>query len=88
MSSAEQAGFIEKFQAAAEALMRSYKAIKTGRSSAGKSSNTMIEGALIRSDVSMPRRFYPIGDIHGVADICCDGEAGKITVVISVIEGP
>lgn len=87
MSEANQANFIGQFQSAASAALNSHGAMIKGIFNANQSSTEVVGGASIRSDLQMPRRFYSIGDLHGVADIWCVGVAGRVTVIVSLIEG-
>jgi hypothetical protein len=47
----------------------------------------MVDSSPVQFRVDMPRRYYSLGDVHGVADIWYVAEAGHVTVIVSLIEG-
>jgi len=42
----------------------------------------------VRALIDLPRRYYAIGDVNGVADFGCLAHQGMVAIIISIIEGP
>ncbi len=83
-----QAGFIARFQEAAETALTSRGAVMKGRFDASRSSAQVSGGSNLVRQLELPRRYYAIGDVHGVADVWCVAESGRLTCIVSLIEGP
>jgi hypothetical protein len=88
LSDAELDWFTTGFQQAASEALVSYNARNTAQFDLVQGSERVVEGSPIRSRVDLPRRYYAIGDIHGVADIWYIAESGRVTLMASFIEGP
>jgi hypothetical protein len=86
MPDADQQEFVAQFQLAAATALTSYGAIIKGQFDASQSSAHAGNGSPGRSLLDLPRRYYAIGDIHGVADVWCIAESGHVTVIISLME--
>ena len=84
---ADQARIAQQVQKAAEAALASHGAVVKGVFDTSSGSTTLVEGKPLRSHVEMPRWFYAIGDIHGVADVGCVAVSGRVTLLVSLIEG-
>ena len=88
LTDAEWAQFTMKIQAAVSAALEAQGARTTGQFELRHSSIQVTDGKPIRYDVDLPRRVYAIGDdVHGVADIGYVAESGRVTVIVSLIEG-
>jgi len=87
MPGVDQAKFAQQVQKAAEAALASRGAVIKGVFDTSSSSSTLVEGKPLMSHVEMPRWFYAIGDIHGVADVGCVAVSGRVTLLVSLIEG-
>src|SRR5262245_57219206 len=83
----ESGDFAAQFQEAASAALDAFGARNTGQFDLVYDSARTLEG-LARSRFDLPRRYYAIGDTHGVADIGYLMEGGRVTVIVSLIEGP
>lgn len=79
--------FASRFQQTASAAPDSYGARNTAHFDLVKDSTSTASGVPFRSRVDLPRRYYTVGDIHGVADLWCIADPGHVTVIISLIEG-
>lgn len=87
LSDAELARFATQFQQAANAALNGQGARNTAQFDLTQDSTIVIDGKAIRHRLDLPRRYYAIGDIHGVADIWYVAEGGRVTVIVSLIEG-
>lgn len=87
LSDAELAQFTMKFQPAASATLEAQGARITGQLNLFHDSLQVIDGKPIRHSLDLPRRYYALGDVHGVADIGYIAESGSVTVIVSLIEG-
>ncbi|MEE2886089.1 MAG: hypothetical protein VX951_01545 [Planctomycetota bacterium] len=87
MPGADQAKLAHQVQQATEAVLASHGAVVKGVFDTSSGSTTLVEGKPLRSHVEMPRWFYAIGDIHGVADVGCVAVSGRVTLLVSLIEG-
>jgi len=88
LSEAELGRFTAQFQPAVTAALGNYGAVNKAQFDLVQDSTRVIEGSPVHSRVDLPRRYYAIGDIHGVADIWYIAEAGRVTVIVSLSEGP
>ena len=88
VSDTAQAGFIARFQQAAETSLTLHGAVIKGQFDASRSSAQVLRGNNILRQVELPRRYYAIGDVYGVADVWCVAESGRLTFIVSLIEGP
>ena len=79
--------FTTEFQAAATTAMEAYGAVNKAQFDMAQESTRVIGGSPVRSRVDLPRRYYAIGEIHGVADLWYIAESGHVTVIVSFIEG-
>jgi hypothetical protein len=87
LSDAELARFVAQFQSAASAALAAQGVRNTGQFDLTQDSTQVIEGKPIQHRLDLPRRYYAIGDVHGVADIGYVAESGRVTVIVSLIEG-
>jgi hypothetical protein len=87
LSDTQQSDFVSRFQQTAEKALTSHGAVIKGQFDANRSSAQELGGSNILRQLELPRRYYAIGDVHGVADLWCIAESGKVTIVISLIEG-
>ena len=87
-SEAELERFIAQFQQAATTAVGHYGAVNKAQFDLVHDSTRVIGRSPVRSRFDLPRRYYAIGDIHGVADIGYVAEAGRVTVMVSLMEGP
>jgi hypothetical protein len=79
--------FTTQFQQAASAALVAHGALNEAQFDQVQDSTRVVDGSPIRSRLDLPRRYYGIGDIHGVADIWYVAESGRVTVIVSLIEG-
>lgn len=84
----EQEKFAKRFRLAVSEALASHDAVIKGQFDLNRSSAHVVNGSPVQSLVDLPRFYYAIGDIHGVADAWCIGEGGGLTVIVSLIEGP
>ena len=82
----EQSEFTRRFPLACEEWISSHDAIIKGEYGANDNRIDVAEGQRLTS-VDLPRRYYAIDDIHGVADFGCIADSGRVTLIISIIEG-
>lgn len=87
VSDAELDRFITQFQQSATAALNAKSARNTGQFDLVQDSTRVIDGKPIRHRLDFPRRYYSIGDVHGVADIWYVSESSRLTVIVSLIEG-
>ena len=80
--------FVTQFQQTITAALGARNARNTAQFELVQDSTRLMEGRSIRSRLDLPRRYYAIGNIHGVADIGYVAEMGRVTVMVSLIEGP
>jgi hypothetical protein len=85
-SSSERQHFVARFQGAVKDALRGHGAMVKGEISLHKSGTAIKEGVNGSSLLDLPRTYYSIEDIHGVADIWCIADSGGITVIVSLIE--
>jgi hypothetical protein len=88
LSSSERQHFVARFQQAVEDALREHGAMVKGEISLHKNKAEVKEGVNVSTLLDLPRAYYSIEDIHGVADIWCIADSGGITVIVSLIEGP
>jgi hypothetical protein len=84
----ELSRFATPFQQAASAALVACGARNAGQFDLVEGSTRFTNGSLTSFRLDLPRRYYSLGDIHGVADIGYLVEAGHVTVIVSLIEGP
>lgn len=87
LPNAELERFVSQFQKAASAVLDGHGARTTGKFELTDGTITVTNSLPARSLLDLPRRYYAIGDVHGVADIWCLGESDRVTVIVSLIEG-
>jgi hypothetical protein len=80
--------FTTKFHQAAQDALDKHQARNEALFDLVRDSTRNVDNKPIRSRFHLPRRYYAIGDTHGVADIGYVSEAGRVTVMISLMEGP
>lgn len=80
-------GFTTKFDNAVRALLGEYGAMAKGHFDTLYDVTRRIDDKTVRSRIDLPRRYYAIGDVHGVADFGYVAEDGRVTVIISLMEG-
>lgn len=84
----EQAGIMNRLQQASEAALESRGAVIKGQSDASQSTLNLEGNDKTLRQLDLPRRYYAVNDVHGVADVWCIGESGKLTCIVSLTEGP
>ncbi len=87
MSDVELDRFTTQFQQAATATLDACGALNKAQFDLVQDATRVVDGSPIRSRLDLPRRYYAIGDIHGVADLGYIAESGRVTVIVSLIEG-
>ncbi len=87
MSEADLGRFTTQFQQAVTEALEAHSVRNTGQFDLVRDSTRVIDGTPIHSRIDWPRRYYALGDIHGVADIGYVAESGQVTVFVSLIEG-
>lgn len=88
MSDGQLGLFATQFQQAVSAALVRYEALNAAQFDLIEDATRAIEGVPIRSRIDLPRRYYAIGDTHGVADVWYVAESGRVTLIASFIEGP
>ncbi len=83
----EQDSFARNFQAASEEWIASHGGVIKGANNASRNSTDVVADGQIRTLADLPRRFYAKDNIHGAADFGCVVDSGRVTVIISIIEG-
>jgi hypothetical protein len=86
LSDADLARFISQFQPAATAVLETGNARNTGHFDLSQDSAQVVDGKPTSRHLNLPRRYYAIGNIHGVADIGYIAESGRVTVIVSLME--
>ena len=86
LSDSEPGEFARRFQLAGEEWISSHAAIIEVEYEVIGTRIDGAEGQRLTS-VDLPRRYYAIDDIHGVADFGCIADSGRVTLIISIIEG-
>jgi hypothetical protein len=84
---ADPGTFARRFQQAMEEALASHGAVLKGEFDASRSSARLVNGSPVPLVLELPRRYYALGSVHGVADAWCIGASGEMTVIISLIEG-
>ena len=67
--------------------MESYGAVNKAQFDLAEASTRVIGGFPVRSRFDLPRRYYAIGAIHGVADLWSSQSPVALSVIVSLIEG-
>jgi hypothetical protein len=80
--------FTTKFDQAVREAFDKHQALNQAFFDLVHDSSRNVDNRPIRSRLHLPRRYYAIGDTHGVADIGYVSEAGRVTVIITLMEGP
>ena len=80
--------FATQFQQAVSAALVAAGARNTGQFDLVQASSQVVDGAPVQFRLDLPRRFYSLGDVHGVADVWYVVEGGHVTVIVSLVEGP
>jgi hypothetical protein len=80
--------FVARFQKAVKDALSEHGAVVKGEISLHKNRTEVKEGLNVSTLLDLPRTYYSIEDIHGVADIWCIADSGGITVIVSLIERP
>ena len=88
MREGELSAFATQFQQTTSKYLTSYGARNVAQFDVVQDSTKPIDGVPVRSRLDLPRRYYTIGDVHGVADVWYVAESGHVTVIASLIEGP
>lgn len=83
---ADQDSFARNFQTTAEKWLTSHGAVIKGQDNASRNSTKAGADGQVNTLVDLPRRFYSVGNIHGVADFGCIVDSGRVTVIISISE--
>jgi len=87
LTDAELEKFTAQFQDSATRAMATYGAVNKAQFDMTEASTRVIGGSPVQSRLDLPRRYYAIGAIHGVADLWSIAESGQVTVIVSLIEG-
>ncbi len=87
MPDAAQAAFIKQFQEAAVAALNAQGAVIKGQIDSSRSSVDLDRGERILTQLELPRRYYTVGNVQGVADYWCVGVSGRVTVIVCLMEG-
>lgn len=87
-SSSEQQDLVARFQQAVKDALREHGAMVKGEISLHKNRTEVKEGVNVSTLLDLPRLYYSIEDIHGLADIWCIADSGRLTVIVSLIEDP
>ena len=87
LSESELGRFTSQFQQAAAASLSKHGAIIKGQFDLESYTTQIGDASASHSLIDLPRRYYAIGEIHGVADIWYVAESGRVTVMVSLIEG-
>lgn len=87
LSKEELEKFTAQFEQAATAALEKHGAVTKAQFDLTKDSTQIVNGAPAHTRIELPRRYYAIGDIQGVADIGYVEESGRVTVIVSLIEG-
>jgi hypothetical protein len=88
ISDSDLTRFATQFQQEASAALAAYGALNIGQFDLIKGSTQVVKGSPAQVRLDLPRRYYSLGDIHGVADIWYVAEGGHVTAIVSLIEGP
>ena len=88
MPDSELSQFATQFQQGVSAALVAAGARNTGQFDLVKGSSQVVDGAPVAFRLDLPRRFYALGDVHGVADIWYVVEGRHVTVMVSLVEGP
>ena len=88
MSDQELSLFATQFQQAVSQALVGYGALNAAQFDVVQDATRVVNGSPVRSRLDVPRRYYVLGDVHGVADIWYVAEGGRVTVIVSLIEGP
>jgi hypothetical protein len=83
----EQNDFAERFQNAAEQWITSCGGTIKGQQEANRATAEAAAQGAVYNLISAPRRYYSLDDVHGVADFWIIANSGKVTVIISFLEG-
>jgi hypothetical protein len=81
-------GFSTSLQQAIRRIFDAQGAMNKGFYDLTQSGSKYVEGVHLHSRVHLPRWFYAIGETHGVADFWYVAESGRVTLMVSFIEGP
>lgn len=82
----EQDSFARNFQTTADKWLTSHGAVIKGQDNASRNSTKAGADGQVNTLVDLPRRFYSVDNIHGVADFGCIVDSGRVTVIISISE--
>jgi hypothetical protein len=88
LPASELSRFATQFQQAASAALIAAGALNTGQFDLVKGSSQVVDGSLVEVRLDLPRRYYSLGNVHGVADIWYVVEGGHVTLIVSLVEGP
>jgi hypothetical protein len=87
MPSSAQAAFVKKVQEAAVASLAAHGAAIKGQVDSSSSSVDMHRGERIATQLELPRRYYTVGQVQGVADYWCIAGSGRVMIIVSIMEG-
>jgi hypothetical protein len=88
LAASGQSRLIELLQQGMSEALATHGAVIRGEVSLSRSQSEIIEGRQVLTHLEMPRLYYAIGDIHGVADVWFLADSGRVTAIVSLIEGP
>ncbi len=88
MSDEEVGLFATRFPQVVRETLDTHQARNEAQFELTRDATRVVDGAPVRSRVDFPRRYYALGDVHGVADCWYVSESGRVTVMVSLIEGP
>ncbi len=80
--------FTTKFHQAAQNALDKHQARNEALFDLVRDATRNVDHKPVRSRFHLPRRYYAIGETHGVADIGYVSEDGRVTVIITLMEGP
>jgi hypothetical protein len=86
MTDRDFAAFATRFEQTARDMLHEHEAMNKACFDLVYDTTRVLDNRPVRSRISMPRRYYAIGDVHGVADIGYVAENGQVTVLISLVE--
>ena len=82
----DQSEFVSRFHNAGEEWIESQGAVIKGEYEANQT-HIQVAGGQFHTSVDLPRRYYALDDINGVADFGCIADSRRVTLILSIIEG-
>ena len=87
LENSDQNEFATRFQRAAEEWITSCGAMIKGQQDAQRVVAKAVTDGEVRALIDLPRRYYAVGNVNGVADFGCVAHSGSVTIIISIVEG-